>query len=142
MTVMENSIVAGNSANSSTTNGVTISPTQKIELTFAATVNQDVLANQTITKTVQVTATELITPVQASNLMTVIAPTLAISDVTVSKADANAVFQVTLSPRLTCNGIFYYLREYRYRRRWHPHQWHPYRSRRADKRRHYSTNHR
>ena len=77
--------------------GVTLQPNENIELTFAATVNQDVLANQTITNTVQLSATELITSVQATNLMTVIPPELTISDVTVSEADANATFRVALS---------------------------------------------
>ncbi len=77
--------------------GVTLLPNQMLEISFAATVDANVLANQTITNTAQVTSTEVSMPVQASNLITIMAPTLAISDVIVAENDGNAIFPVTLS---------------------------------------------
>lgn len=77
--------------------GLTILPSQKIAITFAATVNDDVLANQVITNTAQITSTKVITPVRASNTIRVISPTLSISDVVASEVEHTMNFTVTLS---------------------------------------------
>ncbi len=77
--------------------GVTLAANQTVSLSFAVTVDNSVLANQMITNVADVTSGEVITPVQASNIITVMAPTLAISDVTVAEDVGSALFNVTLS---------------------------------------------
>jgi len=77
--------------------GVTISPNQSIEVSYAVTVDQSVWGNQLIANSAQITSTETLTPSRASQMIQVISPTLSIADATAQETDNTLTFIATLS---------------------------------------------